>query len=243
MRFLGILLVTVCCAAMGSVAGAVITGDAGGNFNVFGEASTFVQDMIVDYGASSSYMATLFDAAKGIHYTTTDTTGGPVPNDLGYLYIPFTFAQPLETCRLDYGTVVNDTGSNWGYVQLDITTDVGTVDEVVTKIFFHHSPDTDQSESMNYTPAGGVPNGGNDARIYAYTEIDDLVAGKTSFMLTVTAKRYSPNPRDGGSFLPDREAIGLWPESDFHMTGTMIPEPATMALLALGGAALIRRKR
>ena len=169
-----------------------------------------------------SGMATLLDPVKGYHFTTNQT-----PPDEAYLDIPFTFDQPLVTCRLDYGSVVNSYGSNYGWVQLDVTTDEGT-----TKIYFHHSPDTDQSESMNYTPAGGVPVGDGVAgsinqvcRQRAYTDIDDFVACKTEFTLSITVQRQTPYIYNGGSFLPDREATDppLWPEADFIISGTMEP--------------------
>ena len=119
---------------------------------------------------------------------------------------------------MDYGSIVNGwlpQGENPGWVQLDITTDEGT-----TKIYFHHSPDAEQSESMNYDPNDLVPTG---ERFRAYTVIDDLVAGKTEFTLNISVLRTSENVHDGGCFLPDREVPDLWPESDFILSGVMAP--------------------
>ena len=212
MRKFRVLLVVCCCAAITSNAVAEITGDTGGNFYVEGPADDFVSWATASHGATSTGMASLLDPVKNYHFTTAQT----VPSE-AYLDIPFAFAQPLVSARLDYGSVVNSTGLNFGWVQLDVTTDEGT-----TKIYFHHSPDTDQSESMNYTPEGGVPNGGAE-RLRVHTIIDDLVAGKTAFTLKISVLRTSTNVYDGGCFLPDREATNppLWPESDFIMTGVM----------------------
>ena len=216
MKMFRMLLVMCCCTAITTSAGAVITGDVDGNIYVEGEASNFVNWAIENHGATATNMATLFDSTPGVEYSfTTEQVRGLEAS----LDIPFTLVSPLVTARLDYGSVVNSYGSNHGWVQLDVTTDEGT-----TKIYFHHSLDTDpnQSESMNYTPEGGVPND-NTERQRAYTIIDDLVAGKTEFTLNISVLRTSPNIYDGGCFLPDREVPGYWPESDFILSGTMVP--------------------
>ena len=209
------ILLTMCCgAAMAGSGAAMIIGDADGNYYVEGPAYYFVDWAVAEHAATTTGMATLLDPSKNYHFTTAET-----PPSEAFLDIPFTFAQPLVTARLDYGSVVNSSGSNYGWVQLDVTTDEGT-----TKVYFHHSPDTDQSESMNHTPEGGVPTGGTE-RQRAYTNIDDLVAGKSEFTLNVSVLRVSAYVYDGGCFLPDREATNppLWPESDFILSGTMVP--------------------
>ena len=222
MKIFKMLLVMCCCAAMASSAAAVITGDAGGNFNIVGEASDFVNWASTNHSVSvesgQTMMQTILDVGKGYHYTTSPTTSNQ--SDLDIL---FTFAKPLVTCRLDYGSVIDMDQSLAGgpLVQLEITAKA-----VKTLIYLHDH--FHAGVDYNYTPVGGVPTG---ERERVYTIIDDLVAGETEFTLniaTVFGSDGDPNAGTllhyGGSFLPDREEatpIPLWPESDFILSGTM----------------------
>ena len=108
-----ILLVMCCCAVMASNAAAVISSDAAGNWAIEIPETEFVPYATANYGASSSIaipMVTIMAPAKGYVMTTAETAGEAV------FEIPFTFAQPLVTCGLDFGTLINSNGDNDGYV-------------------------------------------------------------------------------------------------------------------------------
>ena len=226
MKIFEMLLVMCCCAAITSSAAAVITGDAGGNFHVEGEASDFVNWASTNHAVSvlpgQTMMQTILDTAKGYHYTTSPSTQSQADLD-----ILFRFDQPLLTCRLDYGSVVDESQSLDAFVQIGVTADGNN-----TLIYLHTHKHS--GGDFNYTQAGGVPNGvdGDTERHRAYTIIDDLVAGETEFTLNIAVVRGTFGGANtglnlGGSFLPDREAASppLWPESDFIMSGSMVREP------------------
>ena len=209
------------------VGGPPITGDAAGNFHVVGEASDFVNwadsNFVVSVESGQTMMQTILDTGKGYHYTTS-----PSNNAQADLDIVFRFDQPLVTCQLDYGTVIDESQSSDAFVQIEVT-----AKRVKTLIYFHQEYHTGQELSYNYTPEGGVPNGvdGDAERCRAYTLIDDLVAGETEFTLHIAVYFGSMGDpaggtglNQGGSFLPDREEATpspLWPESDFILSGTM----------------------
>jgi hypothetical protein len=228
-----ISLVACCCVAMTTVVGAdVIGSDPSGNYYVEGEASDFVNWASTNHSVSvlagQTMMQTIFATDKGFHYTTAPTNLAQADMD-----IQFQFERPLVTCRLDYGSVIDQAQTGDAFVQLEVTAKA-----VKTLIYFHQPwlADNSQAGSFNYTPAGGIPNGvdGDSERHRAYTDIDALVAGETEFTLNIAVyfgTHGEPNASEiggtllnmGGSFLPDREVPLLWPESDFIMSGTMDP--------------------
>ena len=231
MKKFRILLAVCCCVAiMASASAGIITGDAGGNFNVEGPADDFVNWASTNHSVSvesgQTMMQTILDADKRYHYTTSPTISNQ--SDLDIL---FTFDQPLVTCRLDYGSVIDEAQSlaSGPFVQIEVTAGGDK-----TRIYYHtHKNSTDPD--FNYTPAGGVPNGtdGDAERHRAYTIIDDLVAGETEFTLNIAVYRGDYGGANtflhyGGSFLPDREEASptpLWPESDFILSGVMERDP------------------
>ena len=91
-------------------------------------------------------MVTIMAPAKGYMMTTAETAGEATFD------IPFTFAQPLVTCGLDFGTLINSTGGNDGYVQVDVTTDEGT-----TMIYYHQSVDENPAQLRSDNYKGDVP--------------------------------------------------------------------------------------
>ncbi len=202
-------------SAAGDVRLAEISGDATGNWAIEIPETQFVPYATAKYGASSSSaipMATIMAPAKGYRMTTAETAGEATFD------IPFTFAQPLVTCSLYFGTLINSTGGNDGYVQVDVTTDEGT-----TMIYYHQSVDEDPNQPQSDNYKGDVP-APDVERLYAHSQIDALVAGKTEFTLSFSLRRCNgPAVYHGAAIMMNREDSGLWPESDFRMSGTMIP--------------------
>ena len=141
---------------------------------------------------------------------------GPTTHDAtASLSVPFQFPRPLVDVRLQYGTTVSAYADQIGYVKLDLQTDEGT-----TQICLHQSPVVSSPPSMNYTPEGGVPTSGD---VYVYTDIDDLVAGKTEFTLNITCRTgWSGHIYNGGLFLPGVSLSGPW---DFVVSGHMVDPP------------------
>ncbi|MBN1437516.1 MAG: hypothetical protein JW936_10625 [Sedimentisphaerales bacterium] len=142
-------------------------------------------------------------------------SGTPTPMAGVSLSIPFSFPRALVDARLEYGSTLSGYESNWGYCKMDLITD-----ESVTQIYYHQSPDYEgQPESMNYTPEGGVPNEGP-GTYRVYTDIDDLVAGKTEFTLYIYAELgWSGFIYNGALFLPGMSLVG---DSDFILSGHMV---------------------
>jgi len=240
MKMCKMLLVLCCCLAITTGAGAaVITGDPGGNFNVEGPADDFVNwastNHSVSVEAGQIMMETLWDSTKPTWYTTSPTNGTQADLD-----ILFTFDQPLITARLDFGSIIQDVASGDSFAQLEIT---AASTGIKTLIYFHDH--LHAGGDYNYDPTGFVSTGSRAERNYTFVNIDALVAGETQFTLNMAVQRSSNGTEQwGASFMGDREALGYDPESDFFLSGTMVvPEPATMTLLALGSVALIRRKR
>ena len=141
----------------------------------------------------------------------------------------------MQTCRLDYGSVTDVSQTLGAWVQLEVT-----AKGIKTLIYLHTHKNVDGD--YNYTSTGGIPDGihGDAERHRAYTIIDPLVAGETEFTLNIAVYRGGngiDTPGDqrglhyGGSFLPDREVPGYWPESDFILSGTMIKVPAGLVFI------------
>ena len=198
----------------------MIGGDAAGNWVIEIPETRFVPYATERFGAKSSTaipMVTIMAPAKGYMMTTAETSGEAT------FEIPFTFAQPLITCGLDFGTLINSTGGNDGYVQVDVTTDEGT-----TRIYYHQSVDDNREQPKSYNYEGDVP-GPAVERLYAHSQIDALVAGKTDFTLSFSLRRCKePVVYHGAAIMMNREESGLWPESDFRMSGTMVPPPVAI---------------
>ena len=198
----------------------VISGDAVGKWAIEIPETRFVPYATENYGASSSSeipMVTIMAPVKGYVMTTAKTAGVATFN------IPFKFAQPLITCGLNFGTLINSTGGNDGYVQVDVTTDEGT-----TRIYYHQSVDENRAQPKSYNYKGDVP-GPDVERLYAHSQIDSLVAGRTEFTLSFSLRRCdAPVVYDGAAIMMNREESRLWPESDFRMSGTMIPPPVAI---------------
>ena len=199
---------------------AVIGGDPAGNWAIEIPETRFVPYATQKFGASSTSeipMVTIMAHVKGYMMTTAETAGE------AKFEIPFTFAQPLITCGLDFGTLINSTGSHDGYVQVDVTTDDGT-----TMIYYHQSVDDNSDQPKSYNYQGDVPSP-NVERLYAHSQIDTLVAGKTQFTLSFSLRRFpGPAVYHGAAIMMNREESGLWPESDFRMSGTMVPPPISI---------------
>ena len=51
------------------------------------------------------------------------------------------------------------------------------------------------------------------------------------------------NTDDTVDFLDFQKLLDYWNPGGWHITGSQVPEPATLSLLALGGLALLRRSR
>ena len=206
--------------AAGNAGLAEISGDTTGNWAIEIPETQFVPYATAKYGASSSSeipMVTIMAPAKGYRMTTAETAGEATFD------IPFTFAQPLVTCSLYFGTLINSTGENDGYVQVDVTTDAGT-----TMIYYHQSVDEDAAQPQSDNYKGMVP-APDVERLYAHSQIDALVAGKTEFTLSFSLRRCNgPAVYHGAAIMMNREDSGLWAESDFRMSGTMVPPPVAI---------------
>ena len=207
-------------ASPGNARLAEISADAAGNWAIEIPETQFVPYATAKYGASSSSvipMVTIMAPAKGYRMTTAETAGEAT------FEIAFTFAQPLVTCGLHFGTLINSTGGNDGYVQVDVTTDEGT-----TMVYYHQSVDENSAQPRSDNYKGDVP-APDVERLYAHSQIDALVAGKTEFTLSFSLRRCNePVVYHGAAIMMNREESGLWPESDFRMSGTMIPPPVAI---------------
>ena len=197
-----------------------ISADVAGNWAIEIPETQFVPHATKKYGASSSSeipMVTIMAPVKGYVMTTAESAGEATFD------IPFTFAQPLITCGLDFGTLINSTGGNDGYVRVDVTTDEGT-----TMIYYHQSVDEDPAQPRSANYKGDVP-APDLERLYAHSQIDALVAGKNAFTLSFSLRRCAgPVVYHGAAIMMNREESGLWPESDFRMSGTMVPPPVAI---------------
>ncbi|MBN1437666.1 MAG: hypothetical protein JW936_11390 [Sedimentisphaerales bacterium] len=157
-------------------------------------------------------------------YLNTWYTGCDNYDTTRTLSIPFEFPRPLVDARLEYGSTLGSYGDNLGYGKIDLVTEDG-----ITQIYYHQSPDLEGDPayppSMNYTPDGGVPNSGAPGYYRVYTDIDDLVNGKTEFVLNITMSTgWSGWLYNGCQFLPSYE--GMLGDSDFIMSGHLVDGPS-----------------
>jgi hypothetical protein len=160
-------------------------------------------------------------------------SGRDIPNQWFSMSIPFNFAAPVVTARADYSCLVIPYGYNWGFCEIQVKAE----GLPWTRLFYMNADDT--PPPYNYTASQTPPADGGG--FIGYTDFSDLVAGKTSFHLWfggyVGDSSFTYN---GGQFFygaADREG------RDFVLTGTVVPEPLSLSVLALGGIALVRRKR
>ena len=229
------LLITLAAAlALGNqVAAMDVTSNADNSFSVVGPVDSFT-DWAVDGGAIANNFTTHSLPGDGGLWNSGPTT----VNTWGTLTIPFNFSAPISTARLDYGATCIAYGWNWGSVELFVND--GTTD---TRIFCIVADKNDpEYPNYNYTTSQ-TPTGNQSYR--GYTDISPLVAGKTSFTLTVID--YAGDNGwiyNGGQFLPS-----AFTDSNFYLTGTTapVPEPGSILALATGlcgliGVAARRRK-
>ncbi|MBN1435820.1 MAG: hypothetical protein JW936_01990 [Sedimentisphaerales bacterium] len=204
--------------------------DVDGNFSLQCPPHLFTDWTVFSFNALQRTFSTQFTRDRWF-------SGPPAKDSTATLAIPFRFEDPLVSCSLEYGSIVQSYGDNPGYVQLDIVTDTGT-----TMIYCHESPDFPiggTRDSYNYDPCGGVPvvldPCGNpvsnyDGAFRASTDISDLVAGEREFELMITARTgWSNDWFRGGHFLPSPDSAISSGDWDFYMTGQTQYDPCNPA--------------
>ncbi len=227
------LCLVVGAAVMSPARCFTITPDASNAYTVTGPLTNFTNWALA--GGATSYSFTTTSEYNSQWNYTNYISGTTAANTWVTLDIPFAFAAPLVTAKIDFSSVVADYGSNWGAAQIFVT----DANNVQTKIFSQCANSTDPNlQNYNYsgtTPAAGFFKGS--------TDFSALVAGQSGFTLRFTAGTGWNWPMgNGGGFFPyDSRSPADY--QDFVLYG-MAPEPSALVVL-LGGLAgfAIRRRQ
>lgn len=193
-------------------------------FSVTGPAAIFT-DWATSNGATTV-------GSWGTYLASGFMVSGSTQADYGAaLHIPFTSSAAFESVIIGHSSQVLSYGSNWGMCKMYVT-----VNGSDTLIFANYSPDyNNPALNYNYNGPAVVPGEFNKLT----TDISDLVAGYTEFTLVLYSQLgWSGYYFNGGVFMNATHG------TDLTVTGTVVPEPMTVVLLATGliGAVIRRRK-